>query len=519
MQEGLTVAEAQRLILDAAAPLGAETVPAADAQGRVLVEPVVSTRTLPPEDNSAMDGYAVRAADVAAAPVSLPVVYEVPAGGHAPRALAPGEAARILTGAPIPVGADAVVRQEDTTRAGDHVRIEVGVAAGESVRRAGEDVACGETVLDAGQRLAPGHLGMLASLGRTQVPVHRRPTVALLSGGDELVEPDGDVSGGRIVSSNSYTLAAQCREVGALPSYLGIARDEPADIERRHAPAPLLAEVAIAPFRDSDGRPDGVVLEIRDRSIHQELLDAESQRHRIRSFGRIAAGIAHEVKNPLGGIRGAGELVAKRSDDPRMKKAAELVIRESDRISTLLDDFMVLGQEEGIRPREVNLHRILDDVIDLNDLDPLSDGVTIRRVYDPSIPEILADRDRLAQVFHNLVRNALQCMAEREDPAAERLLEIRSRVDLDHPLSVGDGPRVPSVSIEVCDSGPGIPDAVRDKVTVPFFTTRATGTGLGLAIAQHWVTAHRGRLVLESAPERGTRARVTLPLRTARSSR
>lgn len=233
MQEGLTVAEAQRLILDAAAPLGAETVPAADAQGRVLVEPVVSTRTLPPEDNSAMDGYAVRAADVAAAPVSLPVVYEVPAGGHAPRALAPGEAARILTGAPIPVGADAVVRQEDTTRAGDHVRIEVGVAAGESVRRAGEDVACGETVLDAGQRLAPGHLGMLASLGRTQVPVHRRPTVALLSGGDELVEPDGDVSGGRIVSSNSYTLAAQCREVGALPSYLGIARDEPADIERR----------------------------------------------------------------------------------------------------------------------------------------------------------------------------------------------------------------------------------------------------------------------------------------------
>ena len=290
-------------------------------------------------------------------------------------------------------------------------------------------------------------------------------------------------------------------------------------IERRHAPAPLLAEVAIAPFRDSDGRPDGVVLEIRDRSIHQELLDAESQRHRIRSFGRIAAGIAHEVKNPLGGIRGAGELVAKRSDDPRMKKAAELVIRESDRISTLLDDFMVLGQEEGIRPREVNLHRILDDVIDLNDLDPLSDGVTIRRVYDPSIPEILADRDRLAQVFHNLMRNALQCMAEREDPAAERLLEIRSRVDLDHPLSVGDGPRVPSVSIEVCDSGPGIPDAVRDKVTVPFFTTRATGTGLGLAIAQHWVTAHRGRLVLESAPERGTRARVTLPLRTARSSR
>ncbi|NNL68254.1 MAG: PAS domain-containing protein [Myxococcales bacterium] len=289
-------------------------------------------------------------------------------------------------------------------------------------------------------------------------------------------------------------------------------------IQRRHAPAALVAEVAIAPFRDPDGRADGVVLEIRDRSIHQELIAAESQRHRIRSFGRIAAGIAHEVKNPLGGIRGAGELVAKRSDDPRMKKAAELVIRESDRISALLDDFMVLGEEQGVRARAVNLHRILDDVLDLNDLDPLSDGVEIRRLYDPSIPELLADRDRLAQVFHNLVRNALQCMAERDDAAAEKALEIRTRVDLDHPLSIGDGPRVPSVSVEVQDSGPGIPESVRDKITVPFFTTRTTGTGLGLAIAQHWVTAHRGRLVLESEPGHGTLARVTLPLHTARST-
>jgi molybdopterin molybdotransferase len=233
MREGLSVAEAQKIVLDAARPLGAETVHAAGALGRVLAEPVVSGRTLPPEDNSAMDGYAVRAADVADPPAVLPVVYEVPAGAHAPRPLEPGEAARILTGAPIPAGADAVVRQEDTQRSGDRVRIGVAVAAGEHVRRAGEDVRRGDAVLDPGARLGPAHLGMLASLGRTSVAVHARPSVAILSGGDELVEPDGDVSGGRIVSSNSYSLAAACREIGAEPHYLGIARDDPADIERR----------------------------------------------------------------------------------------------------------------------------------------------------------------------------------------------------------------------------------------------------------------------------------------------
>jgi molybdopterin molybdotransferase len=233
VREGLSVSEAQAIVLEACSLLGAETVPCADGLGRVLAEPVVSARTLPPDDNSAMDGYALRAADVARPPATLPVVFEVAAGGRAPRALGPGEAARILTGAPIPPGADAVVRQEDTERAGDRVRVLVSLPPGEHVRRAGEDVERGESVLEPGTRLGPAHLGMLAALGRTSVSVRRRPRVALLSGGDELVEPDGDVSGGRIVSSNSYTLAAACRDIGAEPHYLGIARDDPADLERR----------------------------------------------------------------------------------------------------------------------------------------------------------------------------------------------------------------------------------------------------------------------------------------------
>jgi len=283
-------------------------------------------------------------------------------------------------------------------------------------------------------------------------------------------------------------------------------------IERRYATQPLVAEIAVSPFHDPAGRADGAVLEIRDRSVHRELREAAFERERMHSFGRIAAGIAHEVKNPLGGIRGAAEIVAKRSDDPRFVRSAELVIRETDRIAALLDDFMVLGREEGLRLREVNLHRVLDDVLDLNGLDPLSEGIRIERVYDPSIPELKADRDRLAQVFHNLVRNALQAMAG----GAGTSLEIHTRVDLDRPLAKAGGPHVRSLSIEFVDDGPGIDDDVRDRITDPFFTTRESGTGLGLSIAQHWVSAHGGRLVLESGPAGGTRARVTLPLRTVR---
>ncbi|MEM7412572.1 MAG: gephyrin-like molybdotransferase Glp [Myxococcota bacterium] len=236
MRTGITPAEALETILQRAEPLTPETVSLPEAQGRILAESVTSERVIPPADNSAMDGYAVRAADCAQAsadaPVALPVSFEVPAGAAAPPTLEVGQAARILTGAPLPPGADSVVRQEDTERSGDRVAVRVVPKLGEHVRRAGEDVDAGDAVLTAGDRVGAAQIGMLASLGRSFVAVHRAPRVAILSGGDELVEPDGDISGGRIVSSNSYSIAAQCRELGAIPSYLGIARDTPEDLER-----------------------------------------------------------------------------------------------------------------------------------------------------------------------------------------------------------------------------------------------------------------------------------------------
>jgi molybdopterin molybdotransferase len=261
MRTGIEVEEARRRVLEGAQPLPAEVVATADALGRILAAPVVSARTLPPADCSAMDGYAVRAADLAGAargaPRRLPLAFEVAAGGSAPRALRAGETARIFTGAPLPPGADTVVMQEDVEADGAEVAFSGAPPRGEHVREAGEDVRSGEEVLPAGAKLGAAQLGILASLGRSMVRVHRRPRVAILSGGDELVEPDEDVAGGRIVSSNAYSLSAQCAEAGALATNLGIARDTRAELERGFA-AGLAADVLVSSAGVSVGDHDHV---------------------------------------------------------------------------------------------------------------------------------------------------------------------------------------------------------------------------------------------------------------------
>lgn len=275
--------------------------------------------------------------------------------------------------------------------------------------------------------------------------------------------------------------------------------------------AELLLDAAASPLFDEAGEPDGAVIELRDRTISSTLQEVVEERNRMLSFGQIAAGIAHEVKNPLGGIRGAAEILARRSDDPKLEKITTLIVQEADRIADLLDDFMVIGKDDRLRLESVNVHRILDDVLDLLAMDPVAGGAKVERAFDPSIPEFLADRDRLVQVFHNLCRNALQSFGQNGGS-----LTIGTRMALDHHLSTEEGERAPSVVIEVHDDGPGIPQHVLERLTTPFFTTRAEGTGLGLTMSRHWVTRHDGRLQIDSTPGEGTTARVFLPLRRNR---
>jgi molybdopterin molybdotransferase len=243
----LGVAEAMLAVVDGVTPLAAERVPLADALGRVLAEDAVSPVTLPPWDNAAMDGVAVRAADVlgarADAPVALRLVGAVPAGGAWAGTLERGAAVRIATGAPVPAGADAVVRVEDLAvdDGGTTVRVRDDrdardANARRNIRPRGEDVREGETAVAAGATLTPAALGVLASVGRVDVPVTRRPRVAIIASGDELVslgEVDA-VRGGRgIVSSNSVALAALVREAGGEPVDLGVVPDDPQALRAR----------------------------------------------------------------------------------------------------------------------------------------------------------------------------------------------------------------------------------------------------------------------------------------------
>ena len=269
-------------------------------------------------------------------------------------------------------------------------------------------------------------------------------------------------------------------------------------------------DVAASPLFDEAGQPDGVVLVLRDRSAHRRLERLEQERERYEALGRIAAGIAHEIKNPLGGIRGAGELLRERAADPKARETAELVVREARRIASLVDDFMVFARGERLELVAMNLHRALDGVLDLLEHDPLAEGVHFVRAYDPSIPDMLADADRLTQVFLNLGRNALQAMAKQGGGK----LTVRTRMSLDHRVVVDPGsPAVPTLAVCFEDSGEGMDEEALRQARTPFYTTRNGGTGLGLAVAEYWVAQHRGSLSLESRSGEGTWVRVSLPLR------
>ncbi|HUN55910.1 MAG TPA: gephyrin-like molybdotransferase Glp [Smithella sp.] len=233
----IPVEKALKTILAHFRPLGLEKINILDGRGRVIGENIFSPRDIPSADNSAMDGYAVRRADTKGAakdkPLKLNIIEDIPAGKIPAKKIKKGEAARIMTGAVIPEGADAVIRQEDTKKDGQTVIIYVAAKKGEHIRFAGEDVRKGELIVKKGFILRPAHIGMLAELGRAFVSVYKKPRVAIMSTGDELVDIKTNPGPGKIVNSNSYSLAAQVMECGGIPIMLGIVKDKKTDLRNK----------------------------------------------------------------------------------------------------------------------------------------------------------------------------------------------------------------------------------------------------------------------------------------------
>jgi molybdopterin molybdotransferase len=256
----LPVAEAERLIAERVSPVdGRDSVRLREASGRVLGEDLVAPVSVPPFDNSAVDGYAVRAEDLEAEGDSRLVIVDRVAAGHAAsHAIKPGEAIRIFTGAPMPAGADTVFMQEDCRLDGDSVVVPPGLRRGANRRLAGEDIRAGAVALPAGRRLAAPHVALAAALGLTKLDVRRRVRVALFSTGDEIVEPGAALTRAALYDSNRYLLAALLDRLGAEVTDLGILSDDPGELSRAIAAAALDHDLVLTSGGVSTGEADYV---------------------------------------------------------------------------------------------------------------------------------------------------------------------------------------------------------------------------------------------------------------------
>jgi two-component system nitrogen regulation sensor histidine kinase GlnL len=266
-----------------------------------------------------------------------------------------------------------------------------------------------------------------------------------------------------------------------------------------------------APLFARDGTVEGAVAVLRDVSRVRQL-EAEVRRgETLAAAGRVAVGVAHEIRNPLGAIRGAVQLLARElvalSDGARLTEYTDVMLREVDRVNRIIQTLLDLGRPVQVRRVPLNLHQLLERVVLLHEEAARTARVTVVRRYDPSLPPILGDEDRLVQVFHNLLRNALEAMKDGGH------ITLTTRVSLDAlygKMDVGGGSRS-MVEVRVADDGAGIPASARSRIFDPFFTTKERGLGLGLALCHRIIEEHLGAIQVDSTEGRGTVVTCFLP--------
>tara|TARA_B100001750_G_C15444499_1_gene565438 strand:- start:18 stop:1265 length:1248 start_codon:yes stop_codon:yes gene_type:complete len=286
----LTVEEAQEIVLNSVSISGIERKPLHEAQGRVLAENVAPMYDLPPHDNSSVDGYAVRAMDTEGAsndtPRILEVIEEIPAGRIPTGAVSPGTSSRIMTGATLPKGSDAVVMVENTRQEETGIAILKTVEMGQNVRYQGEDIKHGQSILLDGTQIGPGEVGLLAAFQRSQISVRRRPDVAILSTGDEVVEIDEALVPGKIVNTNSYSLAALVRQCNANPVSLNIVRDNEQEIAEAIRSA-LSADVILSTGGVSVGDYDYVKKVLEDMGAEMKFWRVQMKPGKPLAYGML----------------------------------------------------------------------------------------------------------------------------------------------------------------------------------------------------------------------------------------
>jgi two-component system, NtrC family, nitrogen regulation sensor histidine kinase GlnL len=288
--------------------------------------------------------------------------------------------------------------------------------------------------------------------------------------------------------------------------------DYESELTVKHRP-PLPVGFVTSVLTDNEGRPTGVILSIRDQAGVRDLKERMRRSDRLATLGMIAAGIAHEIKNPLVGIRGAAQLMKSDLSAESVPGASKglieylnVILKEADRLNNVLEGILDFTR---LKPREIrayNIHSILDRVLLLNEESVRKNGVVLTRLYDPSLPDIVGNQDQLIQVFLNIIKNAIEAM-----PTGGKLTVVTRMSDLFTSVQA-DGKKHRLMVVKVGDTGPGIKQEHLTDIFTPFFTTKDKGVGLGLALSYQIVQEHLGTIRVESQENEGTMFSVYLPL-------
>ncbi|HTY20736.1 MAG TPA: ATP-binding protein [Geobacteraceae bacterium] len=262
-----------------------------------------------------------------------------------------------------------------------------------------------------------------------------------------------------------------------------------------------------SPLLKDNGEQIGTILILRDLSNIRELERAVRQADRLSTLGTLAAGLAHEIKNPLGGIKGAAQLLERElPGGSELCDYIGIMLKEVQRVNRIVEELLELASPRPLKPVKVNLHKTLGDILILQKRAVAKKNVSFLQQFDPSIPPLLGDESLLIQLFLNLIKNAVEAVGN------TGLIKVTSRVLADYSMTHKGERRARMVAIEISDDGPGIRKDDMERLFTPFFTTKPNGTGLGLAICHKIVSEHRGMIKVDSEPTRGTTFTVMLPL-------
>ncbi len=290
--------------------------------------------------------------------------------------------------------------------------------------------------------------------------------------------------------------------------------DHEAVVLRMPGAKPRPVSTTVSPIYASDGVQQGAVMILRDQTQVRTLEETLKRADRLSMVGTMAAGLAHEIKNPLGGIKGAAQLLQMELDeDDELQEYTELMIREVERVNRIIEELLDLSRPRKATMGQVNISQILDEIVMLQQQALAERQIDFKLKLDPSIPAISGDRDLLVRLFLNLIKNAGEA-----SPDGERIT-IESRIDSEYHMSFPGAKPTPMVLITIKDNGPGIPQPKLDQIFTPFYTTKEGGSGLGLPICQKIITDHGGFMQFINRPEGGTSVKVSLPLVNNRNHR